>query len=107
MVYELRIYHMNSGKMENICSRFKDHTLRLFEKHGIKVSDFWIDAKGNETIYYVCEFESEEKRISLWDSFRNDPEWMKAREESEKDGAIVSSVDSYVMTDASFFTKTK
>ena len=103
MIYELRIYHMHPGKMDNICRRFADHTLKIFTKHGVKVTRFWTDAQGLEKLYYLCEFESIEAKESAWKSFREDPEWNEVQSKSEETGPIVEKVDSYVMEDASFF----
>ena len=104
MLYELRIYHMHPGRLPNICARFADHTLALFHKHGIQVTDFWIDAQGQNRIYYVCAFTDDETRQAAWSAFREDPEWIRARDESELDGPIVERVDSFPMTRAPFFT---
>ncbi len=105
MIYELRVYHMYDGKLPAICARFADHTLALFRTHGIAVSDFWIDAEGNNTIFYICAFDSPAAREAAWASFRADPQWEKVKGDSEKDGPIVERVDSYVMKQAPFFTK--
>ena len=105
MIYELRIYQMHEGKMEDICNRFKDHTLKYFPKYGIKVNDFWVDASGENTLYYVCEFESKEKMEAAWESFKVAPEWREAKKKSEEAGPIVSKVQSFVMETADFFKK--
>ena len=105
MIYELRIYKMHEGKMEDICNRFKNHTLEYFPKYGIKVIDFWVDISGENTIYYICEFESKEKMAAAWASFRVAPEWVEAKAKSEEAGPIVSNIQSFVMEKADFFTK--
>lgn len=103
MIYELRIYHMHPGRQKAICDRFQNHTLSIFPRHGIKVTDFWVDGEGAERIYYVCAFESAEAKENAWASFREDPEWIRAKQESEVSGPIVESVDSYTMRRAPFF----
>ena len=105
MIYELRIYHMNPGKMDAIIRRFSNHTLRIFEGHGIKVTDFYLDAEGNDRLYYLCEYDSVEAKEKAWKAFVNDPEWIKVAAESEKDGEIVMKIDSHVMDKAPFFVK--
>lgn len=105
MIYELRIYHMHPGRLPAICERFGKHTLSIFPKHGITVTDFWVDAQGAERIYYVCEFESVEAQQAAWASFRVSPEWIAAREQSEESGPIVERVESYTMERAGFFAQ--
>lgn len=103
MIYELRIYRMHPGRMDAIVERFRDHTLGLFPRHGIRVADFWLDAEGREALYYVCEFDSPEAKAEAWARFAADPDWIRERARSEESGAIVESVESYVMERAAFF----
>ena len=105
MVYELRIYYMHPGKMKNILDRFENVTMALFERHGIKVTDFWVSAQGDEILYYVCEFESAEEKAQKWSTFKDDPEWAAAKAKSEESGPIVSKVESILMENAPFFKK--
>ena len=105
MLYELRIYYMLPGRQQAICERFANHTLGLFENHGIVVTDFWLDAAGKEVIYYVCEFENDEQRKAQWAAFAKDPAWIAAMTASEVDGKIVERVESQLMTKAPFFKK--
>ena len=88
--------------MEDICNRFKNHTLKYFPQYGIKVNDFWVDASGKNAIYYICEFESREKMAEAWEKFKVAPEWVEAKAKSEEAGPIVSSVQSFVMEKADF-----
>ena len=103
MLYELRIYHMHPGRQQAICDRFANLTLGLFPGHGIKVTDFWVDASGKESIYYVCEFADENAQKAAWESFGKDPAWIAGKNASEADGPIVEKVESYNMTKAPFF----
>ena len=105
MIYELRIYHMYEGKMEAICERFKNYTLKYLQKYGIKVTDFWVDADGNNTLYYICEYENKEKMKTAWERFMAAPEWVEAKAKSEEAGPIVSDVQSFIMEKADFFIK--
>ena len=105
MIYELRIYTMHEGKLENICNRFRDYTLKYFPNYGIKVTDFWVDADGENKIYYICEFENREKRDAAWKNFGAAPEWIEAKTKSEETGPIVANVQSIFMENASFFKK--
>src|SRR5436305_7480153 len=88
-VYELRTYYAAPGKMEALHTRFRDHTLKFFEKHGMTVEGFWkpLDEKAQaEKLVYLLSFPSKEAADQSWKEFREDPDWIKAMQESEKDG---------------------
>lgn len=106
MIYELRIYHMNEGKQPDIHKRFSEVTLRLFERHGMKVRDFFTDASGEERIYYILAFDSLEQKESQWASFKADPEWIQKKEASHANGVIVHHVDSFIMERVPYITPT-
>lgn len=104
MIYELRIYHVAPGKMPTLKQRFEQVTLRLFEKHGVKVTDFWEDVDdGAGRLYYIVEYESREQRDRHFGAFQEDPEWVAAKKKSEEAGTVVERVDSYFMKRAPFF----
>ena len=99
-VFELRTYTTLEGRLPNLHARFKDHTLKLFEKHGMKNVTYWTptdEKTANNTLIYVLWHASPEAAKKSWDGFRNDPEWHKARDASEKDGKIVAKVESVYM----------
>ena len=99
-VYELRTYTTLEGRLPNLHARFKNHTLKLFEKHGIKNVMYWTptDEKlSQNTLIYVLWHASPEAAKKSWDGFRSDPDWIKARDESEKDGKIVAKVEAVYM----------
>jgi hypothetical protein len=107
MLYELRIYTMYEGRMEAIQARFANHTLGIFERLGMKVVDFWMDASSQPKLYYVMEFTDAAQRQRLWDLFRQDPEWMKVKQKSEENGGpIVEKVEEIFMSRADFFRPT-
>jgi NIPSNAP protein len=96
-VFEMRTYYANPGKMAALHARFRDHTCKLFEKHGITLIGFWspIDEKAaEEKMVYILAFPSKEAAAASWKAFINDPDWKKAFAESEKDGKLVKKVDS-------------
>ena len=96
-VYELRVYHTNPGKLEALHARFRDHTCKLFQKHGIELVGFWTPIQGEEaedTLYYIIAFPSAEAQKRAWQAFQDDPEWKKAKAGSEKEGVLVNKVDS-------------
>jgi NIPSNAP len=100
-IYELRTYTTHPDRLAALNARFKDHTMKLFEKHGMKNVMYWIptDEKlKDNTLIYVVSHASREAAKKSWDSFINDPEWHAARDASEKDGKIVAKVDAVYMT---------
>ena len=97
-VFELRTYYTNEGKLDDLHKRFREHTLRIFKKHGIEIVGFWTpqdqeQGKGEKLIYLIA-FPSREAAKKAWEAFRNDPEWMKAKADSEKEGVLVAKVES-------------
>jgi hypothetical protein len=99
-VYELRTYTTHPGKLDALNARFRDHTVKLFDKHGMKSIGYWVpqdDPLKKNTLIYVISHESRDAAKKSWDAFRNDPVWIAAREASEKDGKIVEKVDSVFM----------
>ena len=92
-VYELRTYTASEGKLEALEARFKNHTVKLFEKHGMKNIMYWkptnAEASKN-TLIYLLWHKSEEAAKQSWDAFRKDPDWVAARTESEKDGSLTA-----------------
>jgi hypothetical protein len=105
-VFELRTYHCLPGKLEALKARFRDHTTKLFEKHGIQNIGYWVPAdtdKGKETtLIYILAHPSREAADKAWKAFREDPDWVKARTESEKGGKIVEKAESVFMDPVDF-----
>ena len=100
-LFELRIYTTAPGRLDALNKRFREHTNRLFEKHGMELVGYWTPVEGPEsenTLIYILAYPSREARDAAWQAFRDDPEWQKAREESERDGKIVEKVESKVLT---------
>src|SRR5580700_6761789 len=96
-VYELRVYHVNEGKLDDLLRRFRDHTMRLFEKHGMKNVAYWTptdDPMKSRTLVYILSHASREAAVANWQAFRDDPEWQKVRDESEARGKLVEKIDS-------------
>ncbi len=99
-VYELRIYHTHEGKMDDLNARFRNHTIKLFEKQGMKVVGFWQpieDEDGVEKLYYILAYPSVEDRDKMWKAFGSDPEWQKVYKDSQKNGKLVAKVESIMM----------
>ncbi len=105
-LYELRIYTTHPGRLPALHKRFREHTMKLFEKHGMENMMYWVptDEKlKDNTLIYVLSHASLEAAEKSWKGFLNDPEWIQARDESERDGKIVAKVDKryMVLTDYS------
>lgn len=99
-VYELRLYHVNSGKMEALKARFGDHTDAIFQRHNMKSVGYWIpeDAPSSENLFiYILEHPSREDAKKNWTAFQADPEWQKVKSESEAEGKLVDHIDNYFM----------
>lgn len=95
--FELRIYHTHPDRMPALEKRFKDHTIKLLEKHGMKLVGFWKPVPapegGDTVLIYLVEHANREAADKSWDTFRKDADWLKARADSEKDGPIVKKVE--------------
>ena len=89
-VFELRTYTTNKGKLPNLNARFRDHTVRLFEKHGMKSIGYWTPTDKDNTLVYVISHKSREAAKASWKAFGADPEWKKVAAESQQDGRILS-----------------
>ena len=93
VLYEWRVYKVVPGRMGALNDRFQDTTLRLFEKHGIKAVGFWEAVIGaTNVLYYMLAWENMTHREKAWNSFQSDPEWIKARQDSEKNGPLVERI---------------
>lgn len=95
--FEMRTYYAAPGKFEDMNRRFRDHTCKLFKMHGMELVGFWIPQdkdKGSEnTLVYILAHKSREAAKKSWDAFVNDPEWKKAKAESEANGRLVEKAD--------------
>jgi hypothetical protein len=104
-VFELRTYTCYEGKLDALKARFRDHTIRIFQKHGMTSIGYWVPQDGPQhanTLIYIIAHESREAAKKNWDEFRADPEWQKAQKESEASGKIVAKVDPVFMDPTSF-----
>jgi hypothetical protein len=99
-VFELRTYTASEGKLDALHARFRDHTLRIFQKHGMTNVGYWSpqDAPlAQNTLVYILAHSSREAAKKSWDAFRQDPEWQKAQKESEVNGRLTAKVESVFM----------
>jgi hypothetical protein len=101
LVYELRVYHCFEGKLPDLHRRFREHTMKIFEKHGMKNIAYWTpmdEPQKSNTLYYIIAHPSREAAAENWKSFSADPEWQAVQKASESNGKIVEKVDSTFLT---------
>lgn len=99
--FEQRIYTTNPGKLDALHARFRDHTNKLFVKHGMELIGYWTPVDGEEaenTLIYVLAYPSREARDAAWKAFIADPDWQQAYQESTADGKLVKGVKSTFLT---------
>jgi hypothetical protein len=96
-VFEMRTYYAHPGKMKALHERFRNHTNKLFEKHGMTLIGYWspIDPQqADQKMVYILAYPSHDAAKKSWDAFRQDPDWIAAKKASEKDGVLVAKVES-------------
>ena len=104
-VYELRLYHVNEGKMDALKARFGDHTDAIFRRHNMKSIGYWSpeDAPDFQNLFiYILEHPSRQEAEKNWAAFQADPEWQKVKAESEANGPLVDHIDHYFMDPTNF-----
>jgi hypothetical protein len=108
-VYELRTYYTLPGKLPDLQTRFREHTTRLFEKHGMTNIGYWVpqdEPAHSNTLVYVLAHDSRDAAMKSWAAFGADPDWVKVRTASEVNGKIVEKVDRVFM-DPTDYSKLK
>ncbi|MCS7024180.1 MAG: NIPSNAP family protein [Bryobacteraceae bacterium] len=104
-VYELRTYHTHEGKLPDLLARFRDHTTKLFEKHGMTNVGYWVPVDkpaADSTLIYVLSYPSREAAKKAWQGFMNDEEWKRVKAASEAGGPIVKKVESVYLEPTDF-----
>jgi hypothetical protein len=104
-VFEMRTYYANPGKMQALHARFRDHTSKLFVKHGMTVIGYWspVDKdQAEQKMVYILAYPSKAAAERSWAEFRNDPDWIAVRTASEADGEIVATVESVFLNPTDF-----
>ena len=104
-VYELRTYTAAEGKLDAVVARFRNHTVKLFEKLGMTNIGYWIpldEPLSRNTLIYVLAHKSREAAKKSWEAFRSDPEWIRVRDESEAGGKLVIKVESVFLGPTDF-----
>lgn len=109
-IYELRTYTTNEGKLDALNARFRDHTLKLFEKHGIENVAYFVptdEPKSANTLIYLIAHKSRDAARESWKAFGSDPEWKAARDASEANGKLLEKVESVFLKPTDFSPKPK
>ncbi|MGQ0509828.1 MAG: NIPSNAP family protein [Betaproteobacteria bacterium] len=104
MIHELRIYRCLPGRLPELNKRFETATLKIWQKHGFRPVGFWTTVIGesNQDLTYLLEWKDLAERERVWAAFMADPEWLKARAESEKGGPIVAQITSSILAPTAF-----
>jgi hypothetical protein len=102
-VFEMRTYHAAPGKLDDLNARFRDHTVKLFEKHGITNIGYWTPIENTDNLLvYVLAYPSREARETAWKEFQADEDWKKAKADSEVNGKLVQKVDQLFLNATDF-----
>ena len=104
MIYELRTYEANPGRMADMQKRFREHTVGFFEKHGMKVIGFWTYLFGgaSDKLVYMLAYESLADRERAWKAFQSDPDWIRVRAETDEGGPAVARTSSQILQPTDF-----
>ena len=95
-VFELRTYQATPGNLGNLHARFRDHTIRIFRKHGMEIVGFWSptsEEERDDILVYLLAHDSQDAADASWQAFGSDPEWASVAEESNKNGQILAGVE--------------
>lgn len=102
-LYELRTYFTNPGMLDRLIKRFENHTLLFFAKHEMQVVGLWLPLDNPENkLVYMLSFADHDAFVKSWENFKNDPEWIAIKAESEHDGELVASIKSVFMQTLDF-----
>lgn len=104
MIYELRIYDCLPGRLPALLTRFNDHTLALWARHGIRQAGFFTTMVGENSnrLTYFLAWDSLAEREAKWTAFIRDPDWLAARDASERDGPILANVRNELLSPTAF-----
>jgi len=104
MIYELRVYDCLPGRLPALLKRFNDHTLAIWDQHGIRQAGFFttIVGESNQRLTYFLAWESLAEREAKWKAFTTDPAWLAARDKSERDGPIVAAISNQFLLPTAF-----
>ena len=104
-LFELRTYLAAEGKLPALESRFTNHTMALFERHGMKNVAYWRATAKPNTLVYVVGHQSRSAAKASWKNFSRDPEWQAAFRKSRIDGPLVVNIESTFLEATEFSPK--
>jgi hypothetical protein len=105
VIYELRTYTTHEGKLDDLHMRFENHTMALFEKHGMTNVSYWSPEnpeRKDNTLIYLLSHKSREAAEQSWQGFLADEEWQDVSEASRSGGPIVQRVESIFMNETPY-----
>ena len=104
--YEMRTYYAAPGKLQELHARFRNHTVKLFEKHGMTNIGYWVpmdkEKGADNTLIYILAYPSREASEKSWKAFKADPDWQAAAKASEVNGKLVEKVDSVFLEETDY-----
>lgn len=107
-VFEMRTYYAAPDRLDDLQARFRDHTLKLFEKHGLTNIGYWTPIENPENkLIYVLAFPSAEAKAAAWKAFFADPEWQKVRKRTQANGRLVTKVESVLLSATDYSPQVK
>jgi hypothetical protein len=100
VTFELRTYTATPGRLEDVVTRFRDHTVGLLARHGMESVGYWTATDRADTLIYVVRHTGDPE--TSWREFLHDRDWIDARDNSLVNGEIVENIDSVFMTPTDF-----
>lgn len=97
MILEWKAYQAAENAAPAMKDRFMTHTLRFLAKHGIGIVGVYTTPEDANMLYYLTQFETDEKRQAAWKGFQNDPEWQALRKETEVSGPLVAAQSTIIL----------
>lgn len=105
--FELRVYYAPEGKLDALHARFRDHTTKLFAKHGMSNVAYWVPLENTDNkLVYLLSYPDKAARDNSWKAFQADPDWVSAKAKSEENGKLVAKVESRFLAPTDFSTVT-
>ena len=109
-VFEMRTYTTNEGKLPALETRFRDHTIKFFDRYNMTSIGYWIPSEGptsQTTLVYILAHPSREEAKANWAKFSADPDWKKVRTDSEVGGTILAKPPESVFLKATDYSPIK
>ena len=103
LCYEMRIYTCEKGKLNDLLRRFRNHTTKLFEKHGMTNVGYWTPVDNpEEKLYYIMSYPNRAARDTAWRHFGADTTWQRVAKESQVNGKILTKIESIFLKTTDF-----